>query len=70
MPAAKGKLAAPPTGRLVLAVAPLFERSYAMFRSFVGTWMPFAAIFLASWAAGILMSAHSNIQNDDDAGHR
>ncbi|MBR0777561.1 hypothetical protein JQ625_22240 [Bradyrhizobium diazoefficiens] len=37
-------------------VAPLFERSYAMFRSLIGTWLPFAAIFLASWAAGILVS--------------
>jgi Na+-transporting NADH:ubiquinone oxidoreductase subunit NqrD len=36
-------------------VAPLFERSYAMFRSLIGTWIPFALIFLASWAAGILM---------------
>ncbi len=35
-------------------VAPLFERSYAMFRSFIGTWIPFGTIFLASWAAGIL----------------
>ncbi len=33
-------------------VAPLFERSYAMFRSLMGTWLPFAAIFLASWAGG------------------
>jgi hypothetical protein len=36
-----------------LVVAPLFERSYAMFRSALGTWIPFAAIFLASWAAGV-----------------
>ena len=36
-------------------VAPLFERSYAMFRSIIGTWLPFAAIFLASWAAGVVM---------------
>ena len=28
-----------------LVVAPLFERSYAMFRSFIGTWLPFALIF-------------------------
>jgi len=34
-------------------VAPLFERSYAMFRSLLGTWVPFVAIFVASWAAGI-----------------
>jgi Na+-transporting NADH:ubiquinone oxidoreductase subunit NqrD len=38
-------------------VAPLFERSYAMFKSLIGTWIPFALIFLASWAAGILMPA-------------
>jgi hypothetical protein len=36
-------------------VAPMFERSYAMFRSTIGTWLPFAAIFLASWAAGVVM---------------
>ena len=36
-----------------MVVAPLFERSYAMFRSVIGTWLPFAAIFLAAWAAGI-----------------
>lgn len=36
-------------------VAPLFERSYAMFRSLIGTWLPFAAIFLASWVAGLVV---------------
>jgi len=36
-------------------VAPLFEKSYAMFRSPIGTWIPFAAIFLASWAAGFVI---------------
>ena len=50
--------AAAMTGLIValdaLVVAPLFERSYAMFRSALGTWFPFAAIFLASWAAGAL----------------
>ena len=35
----------------VLVVAPLFERSFAMFRSLLGTWIPVGAIFLASWAA-------------------
>ena len=40
-----------------IVVAPLFERSYAMFRSVIGTWLPFAAIFLASWAAGMLAPA-------------
>ena len=38
-------------------VAPVFERSYAMFRTLVGTWLPFAAIFLGSLAAGILVTA-------------
>jgi hypothetical protein len=46
------------TGQVValdaLIVAPLLERNFAMFRSLIGTWMPFALIFLASWAAGIL----------------
>ncbi len=38
-----------------LVVAPLFERSYAMFRSVVGTWLPFLAIFAAAWAAGVVV---------------
>ena len=37
-----------------LLVAPFFERSYAMFRSVIGTWLPFVAIFAACWAAGVL----------------
>jgi hypothetical protein len=45
------------TGLVVMldavVVAPLFERSYAMFRSLIGTWLPFAAIFLAGVAAGL-----------------
>jgi hypothetical protein len=40
-----------------LVVAPLFERSYAMFRSFSGARLPFAAIFIANWAAGVWASA-------------
>ena len=39
-----------------LVIAPLFERSYAMFSSIIGTWLPFAAIFAASWAASVLVS--------------
>ena len=37
-----------------LVVAPFFERSYAMFRSVIGTWLPFAAIFAACWFAGVV----------------
>ena len=33
-------------------VAPFLERSYAMFRSVLGTWMPFASIFVASYLVG------------------
>jgi hypothetical protein len=29
----------------------LLKISYAMFRSVIGTWLPVALIFLASWAA-------------------
>jgi hypothetical protein len=39
----------------VAIVAPFLERSFAMFRSPIGTWLPFAAMFLASLAAGILV---------------
>jgi hypothetical protein len=40
----------------VAVVAPIFERSYAMFRSGIGTWLPFGAIFLASLAAGLKLA--------------
>ena len=35
-----------------LVVAPVFERSYAMFRSVIGTWLPLVAIFVASFCGG------------------
>ncbi len=35
-------------------VAPVFERSFAMFASVVGTWIPFALIFLATLVTGLL----------------
>lgn len=34
-------------------IAPWVERSWAMFRSPIGTWIPFALIFLASWGAAL-----------------
>jgi hypothetical protein len=37
-----------------LVVAPLFEGSYTMFKSVIGTWLPFVAIFAAAWAAGVV----------------
>lgn len=36
----------------VFLVAPLFERSYAMFASPLGTWIPFALIFMATYLTG------------------
>jgi len=35
-----------------LVVAPLFERSYAMFHSVLGTWIPFASILASSYLVG------------------
>jgi hypothetical protein len=35
-----------------LVVAPFLERSYDMFRSALGTWLPFGLIFVASYSAG------------------
>lgn len=39
-------------GMDALLVAPFLERSYAMFGSVVGTWVPFASIFAASYLVG------------------
>jgi hypothetical protein len=36
-------------------VALLIEKSFAMFESFIGTWLPFASIFLATWLTGIVL---------------
>ena len=35
-----------------VVVAPIFERSYAMFRSPLGTWIPFTSIWLVSFLVG------------------
>ena len=35
-------------------VAPIIEHSYAMFRSPLGTWIPFASMWLASFLVGHL----------------
>ena len=40
-----------------VVVAPIFERSYDMFRSAIATWIPFALIFIATWAAGMARPA-------------
>ena len=35
-------------------VAPVFEKSFEMFKSFLGTWIPFALIFLSTYISGIV----------------
>jgi menaquinone-dependent protoporphyrinogen oxidase len=40
----------------LVIVAGLAQRSFAMFQSVVGTWLPFALIFLATWATGEILS--------------
>ncbi len=49
-------MAGVPAALDALVVAPLLERSYAMFASPVGTWDPLALIFLASLATARLLS--------------
>jgi hypothetical protein len=39
----------------VFVVALLVQKSFAMFASVIGTWIPFALIFLATFATGTLM---------------
>lgn len=36
-------------------VAPVFEKNYDMFRSILGTWIPFALILLSTCLTGILV---------------
>jgi len=35
-------------------VAPVFEKSFAMFRSVLGTWIPFGLIFLSTLVTGLV----------------
>ncbi|MGO8911970.1 MAG: hypothetical protein ACLQDM_21940 [Bradyrhizobium sp.] len=41
----------------VFVVAVLVEKSFDMFRSVLGTWLPFALIFLATWLTGWAVAA-------------
>jgi len=36
-------------------VAPIVERSYDMFKSVLGTWLPFALITLSTYATGLVV---------------
>ena len=39
-------------------VAPLFEKSYDMFKSALGTWVPFGLIAVSTTVTGILVNRH------------
>jgi hypothetical protein len=40
----------------IFVVALLIEKSFEMFRSVLGTWLPFALIFLATWLTGTVVA--------------
>jgi hypothetical protein len=40
-------------GMDAVVVAPLLERSYEMFRSVLGTWIPFASILASTYLVGV-----------------
>lgn len=40
----------------IFVVALLINRSFEMFASFLGTWIPFALIFLSAYLTGLLIS--------------
>jgi menaquinone-dependent protoporphyrinogen oxidase len=50
----------------LLVVAGLVERSFDMFRSVGGTWLPFALIFLVTWVVGNLASAIPTKRNAEE----
>jgi hypothetical protein len=39
-------------------IAPFIEKSYEMFHSFLGTWLPFMLIFLSTWTVGAYIIKH------------
>jgi len=49
-----------------LVVAPFIERSYEMFRSVLGTWIPFALILAASYLAGRVARQGKHLESGRD----
>jgi hypothetical protein len=49
----------------VFLVALLVERSFAMFRSVLGTWLAFALIFLSAWLTGVVAARDLPNFSDD-----
>ena len=50
----------------VFLVAPVLEKSYAMFTSALGTWIPFAFIFTATYFTGRWFEASRNTAHPPD----
>jgi hypothetical protein len=52
-------------------VAPVWEKNYAMFSSVLGTWIPFALIFAATYLTGRYSSSQSplKVKGKEDDGH-
>jgi hypothetical protein len=51
----------------VVVVAGLLQRSFEMFSSFAGTWLPFVLIFTSTYVAGVLLrssTCHRSRQGD------
>jgi hypothetical protein len=46
----------------MFVIAPFAERSFAMFASILGTWIPFALIFLATWVTGLVVTNPKRIK--------
>ena len=44
-------------------VAPVFEKSYEMFTSLIGTWVPFGLIFLSTYLTGLVSAKQKHTQS-------
>ena len=44
-------------------VAPVFEKSYEMFTSLIGTWVPFGLIFLSTYLTGLVSAKQKQTQS-------
>ncbi len=44
----------------VFIVAAVIERSFKMFESFLGTWLPFLLIFLSTWKTGSIIKTRKS----------
>jgi hypothetical protein len=52
----------------VLIVSVVIERSFAMFRSFLGTWLPFALIFVSSYVVSVATHRRGAASDTQSAG--